>query len=163
VLRPHESRIARDDLTRGAARRLEEREVRLEVRIAEREPSVVSANAFRRGAASGASDSKMQWLAAAPRPTRPRSWCSCASPNRSACSISMTVAFGTSIPTSITVVATSTWTSPSRNARITLSRSSPPIRPCTRPTTSSGKTFFSRAAMVVAAFRSARSDVSITG
>ena len=39
-------------------------------------------------------------------PTRPRSWCSCARPNRSACSMSITEAFGTSIPTSITVVAT---------------------------------------------------------
>ena len=43
-----------------------------------------------------------------PRPMRPRSWCSCAKPNRSAPSMTMTVAFGTSIPTSTTGVATST-------------------------------------------------------
>ena len=42
----------------------------------------------------------------------PRSWCSCASPNRSACSITMMVASGTSTPTSITVVATRTFVSP---------------------------------------------------
>src|ERR1019366_5953856 len=36
----------------------------------------------------------------------PRSWCSCASPKRSACSTTMTEALGTSTPTSITVVAT---------------------------------------------------------
>ena len=44
--------------------------------------------------------------AAVPRPTRPRSWCSWARPKRSACSITITVAAGTSTPTSITVVAT---------------------------------------------------------
>ena len=38
---------------------------------------------------------------------RPRNWWSCASPNRSACSITITLASGTSTPTSITVVATS--------------------------------------------------------
>ena len=48
----------------------------------------------------------------APRPTRPRSWCSWASPNRSACSTTITVAFGTSMPTSMTVVDTRTCTSP---------------------------------------------------
>ena len=31
---------------------------------------------------------------ARPRPTRPRSWCSCDRPNRSACSTTMTMAFG---------------------------------------------------------------------
>ena len=45
---------------------------------------------------------------ALPRPTRPRSWCSWARPKRSACSITMIVAAGTSTPTSTTVVATST-------------------------------------------------------
>src|SRR5439155_2348683 len=34
----------------------------------------------------------------------PRSWCSCDRPNRSACSISISVAFGTSTPTSMTDV-----------------------------------------------------------
>ena len=50
--------------------------------------------------------------ASPPRPTRPRSWWSCARPKRSACSITMIVASGTSTPTSITVVATSTCASP---------------------------------------------------
>ena len=39
-----------------------------------------------------------------PRPTRPRSWCSCDRPNRSACSTTIIVASGTSTPTSTTVV-----------------------------------------------------------
>ena len=52
-----------------------------------------------------------------PRPTRPRSWCSWETPKRSAPSISITVAFGTSIPTSITVVATSTSVSPGGEGR----------------------------------------------
>ena len=43
-----------------------------------------------------------------PRPTRPRSWWSWARPKRSAPSTIISVALGTSTPTSITVVATST-------------------------------------------------------
>ena len=50
--------------------------------------------------------------ACSPRPTRPRSWCSWLMPKRSASSTSITVAFGTSMPTSITVVATSTSAPP---------------------------------------------------
>ncbi len=46
--------------------------------------------------------------ASEPRPMRPRSWCNCARPKRSACSITISVALRTSTPTSITVVATST-------------------------------------------------------
>ena len=38
-------------------------------------------------------------------PMRPRSWCSCDRPKRSACSTTITVALATSTPTSITVVA----------------------------------------------------------
>ena len=75
----------------------------------------------------------------------------------------MTLAFGTSIPTSITLVATRTWIVLSRNARIVTSRSSAFNRPCTRPTRSSGKARASRSAIVVAALRSARSDSSSTG
>ncbi len=75
----------------------------------------------------------MQVPPASPRPIRPRSWCSCASPNRSGCSITITVALGTSIPTSITVVATRTSIRPARNSRITSSRSSALSRPWTRP------------------------------
>ena len=71
---------------------------------------------------------------ARPRPTRPRSWCSCERPNRSACSTTITVTFGTSIPTSMTVVATSTWMSPAANRRITSSLACGVIRPCSRPT-----------------------------
>ena len=37
----------------------------------------------------GSSNSRMHTLSSAPRPTRPRSWCSCASPKRSACSITI--------------------------------------------------------------------------
>src|SRR5574344_1340815 len=51
---------------------------------------------------------RKQYDWSAPRPTRPRSWCSSAKPKWSACSITMHVAFGTSTPTSTTVVATST-------------------------------------------------------
>ena len=42
-----------------------------------------------------------------PRPTRPRSWCRAAKPKRSPFSMTMTVALGTSTPTSTTVVETS--------------------------------------------------------
>jgi hypothetical protein len=56
---------------------------------------------------SGAWYSSTQLDAALPRPTRPRSWCSCAKPSRSAFSMIISEAFGTSTPTSITVVATS--------------------------------------------------------
>ena len=48
-----------------------------------------------------------------PRPTRPRSWWSWARPKRSAPSITITVALGTSMPTSTTVVATSRSVRPS--------------------------------------------------
>ena len=61
---------------------------------------------------TGSSNSSTQVLSAAPRPTRPRSWCNCDRPKRSACSITISDAFGTSTPTSITVVATSTSISP---------------------------------------------------
>ncbi len=69
-----------------------------------------------------------------PRPTRPRSWCSWDTPNRSASITTMTVAFGTSTPTSMTVVATSTSSSPAANRRITASLSSGVIRPCSTST-----------------------------
>ncbi len=105
----------------------------------------------------------MQWLAATPRPTRPRSWCSCARPNRSACSITIADAFATSIPTSITLVATRICTALSRNPRIVASRSSGFMRPCTKPTWNSANVFASFSAIVVAALRSARSDSSMTG
>ena len=71
-----------------------------------------------------------------PRPTRPRSWWSWARPKRSACSTIISVALGTSTPTSITVVATSTAISPRWKAAITASFSGPFIRPWTTPTLS---------------------------
>ena len=57
-------------------------------------------------------ETSRQYDCSAPRPTRPRSWWSCARPKRSASWTIMIVAFGTSTPTSITVVATSTSSSP---------------------------------------------------
>ena len=71
-----------------------------------------------------------------PRPTRPRSWCSWETPNRSASMTTMAVALATSTPTSMTVVATSTSTSPAANRRITSSLSSGGIRPCSTSTRS---------------------------
>ena len=81
--------------------------------------------ASRRARASSVagSASSMQKLSCAPRPTRPRSWWSCARPKRSACSITITVAFGTSTPTSMTVVATSTCTAPVRKPSMIRRRS----------------------------------------
>ena len=76
----------------------------------------------------------------------------------------MIVAFGTSIPTSITVVATSTWTVPSRKRRITASRSSglePAVHQPDLEVRATGS--LSCSAIVVAARRSAFSDSSITG
>src|SRR5437867_5547989 len=72
-------------------------------------PSVVSVVAFRRSRASSDSGDwykrkQYDWWRS--RPTRPRSWCSCDNPNRSACSTIMTLAFDTSMPTSTTVVET---------------------------------------------------------
>ena len=63
-----------------------------------------------------------------PRPTRPRSWCSCDTPKRSASRTTIVDAFGTSTPTSMTVVATSTSISPAANARMMASFSSLGIR-----------------------------------
>ena len=76
----------------------------------------------------------------------------------------MMVALGTSIPTSMTVVATSTWISPARNRRITSSRSlglEPAVhQPHARARATAPRVL---CAIVVAARRSARSDSSITG
>ena len=76
----------------------------------------------------------------------------------------MTVAFGTSMPTSITVVATSTSIAPAAKAAIVRSRSAIAIRPWTRPTRASGNTRArSSASISVAAFRSSFSDSSTSG
>ena len=69
-----------------------------------------------------------------PRPTRPRSWCSCASPKRSAFSTIISVAFATSTPTSTTVVDTSTCVSPDSKRAIAAWRAAVSSRPCTRST-----------------------------
>ena len=71
--------------------------------------------------------------ASVPRPTRPRSWWSWASPKRSAPSTTIIVASATSTPTSTTVVPTSTSRSPSRKRAISASRSTGLRRPWTRP------------------------------
>ena len=60
-----------------------------------RKPSSVSRSSVRRRRAASftqSSCSSRQKLASAPRPTRPRNWCSCARPKRSACSITITLA-----------------------------------------------------------------------
>ena len=66
---------------------------------------------------SFARETSRQYDCSAPRPTRPRSWWSWARPKRSASWTIMIVAFGTSTPTSITVVATRTSISPRVEAR----------------------------------------------
>src|SRR5207245_2026876 len=71
-----------------------------------RKPSVESAMAWRRASASAVCGSakRKHHDSPPPRPTRPRSWWSWESPNRSASSTTRTVALGTSTPTSMTVV-----------------------------------------------------------
>ena len=76
-------------------------------------------------------ETSRQYDCSAPRPTRPRSWCSWARPKRSASWTIMIVAFGTSTPTSITVVATSTSSSPRlelRHQLAPLRRPQPPVQ-----------------------------------
>ena len=73
-----------------------------------------------------------------PRPTRPRSWCNWDNPYLSAFSISIITAFGTSTPTSTTVVETRTSISPFANAVMTVSFSFGFILPCRIPITLSG-------------------------
>ena len=90
-------------------------------------PSRVAATALRRCRAALSSlavVSNRQTPGWAPRPIRPRSWCSWEMPNRSASWITITEALGTSTPTSMTVVETSTSTSPAANRLITASFSS---------------------------------------
>ena len=79
-----------------------------------------------------------------PRPTRPRSWCRAASPKRSACSITIQVAFGTSTPTSTTLVAIKIWIVPCRKASRIRCCSDSSTREWTRPSLNCGKTFSER-------------------
>ena len=60
-------------------------------------------------------------------------------PKRSASSTTITVASGTSTPTSITVVATRTSSSPARKAAIAASLSAAGIWPCSRPDAQPGQ------------------------
>ena len=108
-------------------------------RSASTKPSWVPATALSRSPALDASGrlvASRHRLACSPRPMRPRSWCSWLMPNRSASITTITVALGTSTPTSMTVVHTSTSTSPARNAAITASFSSADSRPCISPSRS---------------------------
>ena len=73
---------------------------------------------------------------------RPRSWCSWESPYRSAFSITMMTALGTSTPTSTTVVETRSWVSPREKEVITRSFSAGFILPWSTPTEAWGKAFF---------------------
>ncbi len=100
---------------------------------------------------SGGRYNRRQELACLPRPTRPRIWCNCASPMRSAFSMTMSVALGTSTPTSMTVVATKSWIPPSLKRRMVESFAAGGIRPWTRPTASSGNAAASAAAVSSAA------------
>ena len=97
---------------------------------ARRKPSECSTSAPQPRRAAAARQRK-QRRGCSPRPTRPRSWCSWEMPKRSAFSISITVAFGTSMPTSITVVATSTSALARRRTRhrlLLLARAHPAVQ-----------------------------------
>src|SRR5438105_3912976 len=75
----------------------------------------------------------------------------------------MRVAFGTSTPTSMTVVAMSSWIFPAWKASIALSFFAPGMRPCTRPTRTPGSASVRRAAVSSAACARSSSDSSISG
>ena len=76
----------------------------------------------------------------------------------------MTVALGTSTPTSMTVVATSTSSRPARNWCMVASLSADPRRPCSRPSRSPSSSPAANSANVSSAERtSSFSDSSISG
>ena len=112
---------------------------------------------------SGGVYSSTHTLAAAPRPTRPRNWCSWARPKRSACSMTIRLAAGTSTPTSMTVVATSRRISPLVNSFMTALFSAAFMRPCSRPTITPGSAALSSAWVAVAFCRSRCSLSSTSG
>ena len=127
-------------------------------------PSVVLRSTSRRARAAsvrGPSYIIRQALRFAPRPTRPRNWWSWARPRRSAFSTIISEALGTSTPTSMTVVATSTSNRAALNASIAASFSAGFIRPCTRPTRRSGRASASSAAVSSAARHASASDSSM--
>ncbi len=76
-------------------------------------------------------------------------------------SIIIRLAFGTSTPTSITVVAINSWISFALKACMTASFSAGFIRPCTSPTRKSGSATLSSSHVASAAWASSRSDSSI--
>ncbi len=82
---------------------------------------------------------------------------------RSALSITMSVAFGTSTPTSITVVAISSWVLPALKACIAWSFVRGAMRPCTSPTCTPGSAAASAEAVSSAACARSSSDSSISG
>ena len=130
-------------------------------------PSLVCAIARKRALATspkGDSYNNTHADAAVPRPTRPRSWCSWLKPNRSACSITIKEALGTSTPTSITVVLTKTRKVPATNAAITACFSEGDKRPCIKPTgVSSPSDSLNSACACVAWRKSSASLSSISG
>ncbi len=138
-------------------------------RSASSNPSVVATMESRRSLAvsvssSFARETSRQYDCSAPRPTRPRSWWSWARPKRSASWTIMIVAFGTSTPTSITVVATRTSSSRALKLAITLRRSAGGRRPWRQPTRyprSSAER--SRSASSSAARATRVSDASMSG
>ena len=82
---------------------------------------------------------------------------------RSACSITMSVALGTSTPTSITVVATRSWITFALKAAITCAFSTGFRRPWTRPTARSGKVALMVSKVSIAVFSCSASDSSMSG
>ena len=92
--------------------------------------------------------------------TRPRSWCSCASPKRSAWSMVMMVAFGMFIPTSTTVVQTRMSVVPSLNCSITSCFSFAFILPCRTSIVRSGNMFLARCLYSSSTDRSGESSSS---
>ena len=127
-----EPRLARAE-ERAAAADLEILLGELEA-VRRRRPAPRAGRARSRSAPPSGRRSSRQYDCSAPRPTRPRSWCSWARPKRSASWTIMIVAFGTSTPTSITVVATSTSSSRALKRAISSRRSAGFSRPCMQPT-----------------------------
>ncbi len=82
---------------------------------------------------------------------------------RSAFSMTIRVALGTSTPTSITVVATSSWILPALKASIAASLAALGMRPCTSPTRSPGSAALRVAAVSSAACARSSSDSSMSG
>ena len=105
--------------------------------------------------------SSTQLDAALPRPTRPRNWCNWAKPRRSAFSITINEALGTSTPTSITVVATSRSSSPCLNASMVACFAAGFRRPWTRPMRSRGSAACRASKVPCAACATTSSDSSM--